>query len=99
MLSSRGALEPKPGVVVLWGVLAGASAAVLLLMGGLQGLQTASIIAAAPFLVVMVGLCISLWHSLLDELEEGKARRPLPTSAMPGAGTVDASPLAPEAVP
>jgi choline-glycine betaine transporter len=69
MLSSRGALEPARGVVVLWGILAGASACVLLVMGGLQGLQTASIIAAAPFLVVMVGLCVCLWMALLDDLE------------------------------
>ena len=75
MLSSNGTLEPRRGVVVLWGVLAGASASVLLVMGGLQGLQTASIIAATPFLLVMVGLCVSLWHSLLDELEEKPRRR------------------------
>jgi choline/carnitine/betaine transport len=70
MLSSRGVIEPAPGVVVLWGLLAGASAAILLVMGGLNGLQTASIIAAAPFLLVMVGLCAALWRSLLDDLEE-----------------------------
>jgi glycine betaine transporter len=75
MLSSNGTLEPRRGVVVLWGVLAGASASVLLVMGGLQGLQTASIIAATPFLLVMVGLCVSLWHSLLDELEEKPRQR------------------------
>jgi glycine betaine transporter len=70
MLSERGALTPRAPVVVLWGLLAGASAAILLVMGGLQGLQTASIIAAAPFLVVMAGLCISFWHALMDELED-----------------------------
>jgi choline-glycine betaine transporter len=53
-------------------------------MGGLQGLQTASIIAATPFLLVMVGLCVSLWHSLLDELEE-KPRRPLMVSPVTSA--------------
>jgi choline/carnitine/betaine transport len=68
MLSSRGTLTPQAPVVVLWGALAGASAGVLLLMGGLDALQTASIIAAAPFLFVMIGLCASLWRSLLDEL-------------------------------
>ena len=74
MLSSHGTLEPARGVV-----LAGASACVLLVMGGLQGLQTASIIAAAPFLVVMVGLCISLWIALLDDLEgRSKLAPPLP---------------------
>lgn len=76
MLSSRGALEPARGVVVLWGVLAGASACVLLVMGGLEGLQTASIIAAAPFLIVMVGLCISLWVALLDDLEGRSEQAP-----------------------
>ncbi len=76
MLSSRGTLAPASGVVVLWGVLAGASAAVLLVMGGLEGLQTASIIAAAPFLLVMVGLCASLWIALLDDIEGRRARRP-----------------------
>lgn len=76
MLSSRGTLHPASNVVVLWGVLAGASASVLLVMGGLQGLQTASIIAAAPFMLVMVGLCVSLWKALLDELEH---RRDVPT--------------------
>jgi choline-glycine betaine transporter len=78
MLSQRGTTEPTAPVVVLWGVLAGASASVLLVMGGLVGLQTASIIAAAPFLVVMAGLCVSLWHALMDELEDhgvGRADR------------------------
>lgn len=77
MLSSGGTLNPRPGVVVLWGALAGLSACVLLVMGGLGGLQTASIIAAAPFLVVMVGLCASLWRALLDEIE-GRAVAPTP---------------------
>ena len=70
MLSERGTTEPRAPVVVLWGLLAGASAAILLVMGGLQGLQTASIIAAAPFLLVMAGLCVSFWHALMDELED-----------------------------
>lgn len=69
MLSSRGTTHPRSGIVVLWGLLAGASASVLLVMGGLNGLQTASIIAAAPFLVVMVGLCASLWKGLMDDIE------------------------------
>ncbi|MBA3447651.1 MAG: BCCT family transporter [Pseudaminobacter sp.] len=84
MLSSGGTLQPASGVVVLWGVLAGASACVLLVMGGLQGLQTASIIAAAPFLLVMVGLCVSLWKALLDEIEGRRAPvREMHTPAQP----------------
>jgi glycine betaine transporter len=75
MLCSRGTLTPKAWVVVLWGTLAGAAAAVLLLMGGLNALQTASIIAAAPFVLIMMGLCASLGRSLLDELGEAPAVR------------------------
>jgi choline-glycine betaine transporter len=44
-------------------------------MGGLDALQTASIIAAAPFVLIMMGLCASLWRSLLDELGEAPAVR------------------------
>lgn len=69
MLSSRGTPHPQAGIVVLWGLLAGASACILLVMGGLAGLQTASIIAAAPFLLVMAGLCVSLWMGLMDDVE------------------------------
>ena len=86
MLSSRGTIAPQPRVVVLWGVLAGASAAVLLVMGGLKALQTASIIAAAPFLLVMVGLCVSLWRSLLDELEGRREVAPSPAGEAPSLG-------------
>jgi glycine betaine transporter len=87
MLSSRGTLEPSKAVVILWGVLAGSSASILLVMGGLNALQTASIIVAAPFLMIMAGLCVSLYHALLDELEFPPARAPVavdkPTS-LPG---------------
>lgn len=83
MLSSRGALEPRPTIVALWGALAGASACVLLVMGGLKGLQTASILAAAPFLLVMVGLCVSLWRGLMDDVT-GKATAARPAKPSPG---------------
>lgn len=69
MLSSYGSQKPPAGLVVMWGLLASCSATVLLIMGGLNGLQTASIIAAAPFLLVMLGLCTSLWKGLMDDIE------------------------------
>lgn len=67
MLSSRGALEPRKGVVVIWGVLAGSVAAICLLADGLLGLQQAAIISAAPFVLVMIGLCYSLLKELRNE--------------------------------
>src|SRR5690554_2905220 len=54
MLSSNGRLTPTNRVKITWGVLQSSIAAVLLLSGGLQGLQTAAIVAAAPFALIMV---------------------------------------------
>ncbi|CAL9660594.1 Glycine betaine transporter BetP [Actinosynnema sp. ALI-1.44] len=69
-LSQRGSIAPTKGVVVFWGVLTGAVAAVMLLVGGsnaLTGLQNLTIIAALPFAVVMVGLCVSLARDLRSD--------------------------------
>nr|WP_040772358.1 BCCT family transporter [Rhodococcus rhodnii] len=66
-LSQRGSLEPHRWVVVFWGVLTGGVAALILWTGGdtaLSGLQTMTIIAASPFVVVMIALCISLYRDL-----------------------------------
>jgi choline-glycine betaine transporter len=68
-LSQRGAIEPRKPLVVFWGVLTGAVAAVMLLVGGggakaLQGLQNLTIVAALPFALVMVGLAVALAKDL-----------------------------------
>jgi glycine betaine transporter len=74
MLSSRGALEPSKAVVAIWGALAGAAAAICLLSGGLEGLQQAAIISAAPFVLVMICMC----YSLFKELRAERVARPAP---------------------
>ncbi|MDG4664300.1 BCCT family transporter [Mycobacterium sp. 236(2023)] len=66
-LSQKGTIHPSRSTVVFWGVATGAVAAVMLLVGGedaLTGLQTITIIAALPFLLVMVGLAVSLVKDL-----------------------------------
>ncbi|WP_420750881.1 BCCT family transporter [Rhodococcus sp. O3] len=66
-LTQRGTLSPGRWIVVFWGALTGGVAALLLWTGGseaLGALQTMTILAAAPFVVVMVGLCISLYRDL-----------------------------------
>ena len=66
-LSERGTIKPGRGTVVFWGVATGAVAAVMLLVGGadaLTGLQTITIIAALPFVLVMVGLAVALVRDL-----------------------------------
>ena len=78
-LSQRGTLAPNRGVVVFWGGLTGGVAALLLWSGGeeaLNALQTMTIIAAAPFLLVMIGLCVSLYRDLQrDPLITGGRRK------------------------
>ncbi|MEU5365396.1 BCCT family transporter [Streptomyces sp. NPDC005925] len=68
-LSQKGALEPGRLVVVFWGVVTGAVAAIMLLVGSgqgdaLQGLQNLTILAAAPFVVVMILMCVALMRDL-----------------------------------
>ncbi|MEU6391797.1 BCCT family transporter [Streptomyces sp. NPDC046939] len=68
-LSQRGALEPGRFVVVFWGVVTGAVAAVMLLIGdgsgnALTGLQNLTILVAAPFTLVMIGMCVALMRDL-----------------------------------
>ncbi|MGH3676692.1 MAG: BCCT family transporter [Mycobacterium sp.] len=66
-LSERGTIKPSRGTVIFWGVATGAVAAVMLLVGGadaLTGLQTITIIAALPFVLVMVGMATALVRDL-----------------------------------
>ncbi|MFF8847881.1 BCCT family transporter [Streptomyces sp. NPDC015127] len=67
MLSSRGSMDPSRPVVVMWGALTGLVAAVLLLAGGLEAVKQVAIIAAFPFMLVMIGLCASLLKALRAE--------------------------------
>ncbi|MGI5430356.1 BCCT family transporter [Streptomyces sp. CA-179760] len=69
MLSCRGSTSPGRLVVILWGALTGLVAAVLLLAGGLEAVKQVAIIAAFPFLFVMIGLCVSLVKALRAEPE------------------------------
>jgi choline/carnitine/betaine transport len=63
-LSSRGRKEPWKPLVIFWAILTGAVAAVLLFVGGLGALQTFTILAATPFVLIIIGLCVSLWVDL-----------------------------------
>lgn len=69
-LSERGTTEPRKPTVVFWGIATGAVAAVMLLVGGaeaLSGLQTITIVAALPFVLVMIGLAVSLVKDLRQD--------------------------------
>ncbi|MNY38844.1 Glycine betaine transporter BetL [compost metagenome] len=67
MLSTKGNPNPSNKVKIVWGVLQSSIAIVLLISGGLSGLQTASIVAALPFAIIIIGMCVSLIVSLRQE--------------------------------
>lgn len=56
MLSTGGDPHPRTSVRVTWAVLEGVLAIALLVAGGLVALQTAAVLIALPFSVVMLGM-------------------------------------------
>ncbi|AIM16901.1 MULTISPECIES: BCCT family transporter [Neobacillus] len=75
MLSEGGTLNPSNKIKMTWGVIQSAVAAVLLLAGGLNVLQTASIAAALPFAIIMVIMCYSLLKGLKSEAEAQRSSK------------------------
>jgi len=67
MLSSEGDLNPSAKKQFLWGIVQALFAAALLVSGGLNALQTASVAAAFPFIVVMLLAIVSLMKALKEE--------------------------------
>ena len=67
MITSGAAKNPPVWQRIFWAACAGAIAAVLLLAGGLEALQTAAIASALPFAVVMVFICYGLLRALQME--------------------------------
>ncbi|MEV1292551.1 BCCT family transporter [Pseudonocardia sp. NPDC049635] len=66
-LSQRGTIEPSRWVVIFWGAVMGAVAVLMLLTGGedaLGGIQNLTILVAAPFVIIMVLLCLALFRDL-----------------------------------
>ncbi|MGF1472340.1 MAG: BCCT family transporter [Rubrobacteraceae bacterium] len=66
-MSTGGALNPRVAVKFTWGFIIAAFAAVVLLAGGLDALQKVAIIAAVPFAVIMIAMCLSLYVGLSQE--------------------------------
>ena len=67
IITSGGRTDPPIWQRVFWALTEGVVAAILLLAGGLGGLQTASITAALPFTLVMVIVCWGLLRGLRRE--------------------------------
>jgi len=85
IIGSGGDQDPPIATRIFWAVLSGVVAAILLLVGGLQALQTAAVTTALPFTIVMLLMCVSLVISLREERSAVPDRRTVRQSLAPGA--------------
>ncbi|WP_289022962.1 BCCT family transporter [uncultured Salegentibacter sp.] len=77
-LTSGGKIDAPKGQRVFWAVTEGTVAAVLLIGGGLQALQTATIVTGLPFAFILLVMCYSLYKGLKEdhlELQEKKEQK------------------------
>ena len=77
-LTSGGKIDAPVGQRIFWAVTEGTVAAVLLIGGGLQALQTATIVTGLPFALILMVMCYSLYKGLredLKKLEEKKSEQ------------------------
>lgn len=65
--TSGGKLDSPVGQRIFWASTEGAVAAVLLVGGGLNALQTASIMTGLPFTIILLIMCYSLYRGLNRE--------------------------------
>ena len=72
MLTSNGNMDPGKKLRAGWGIAQGAVTIVCILIGGtaiLSILQTVSIVAAFPYLFVMIFMCIAIYKALKQEFD------------------------------
>ncbi|QHE88367.1 BCCT family transporter [Hydrogenophaga sp. BPS33] len=74
MMSTGGEGDPSARVKIVWGLLISGIAISLLLAGGLQAVQTATIVFALPFSLVIVLMGIALWRGVRDDHDEEQRR-------------------------
>jgi len=67
MLTSLGNPNPPVPMRLIWGLLEGGIAAVLLFSGGLEALQTASIVGGFPFMLIMLLMLYCLFKALREQ--------------------------------
>jgi glycine betaine transporter len=72
-MSSDGDMDPPAWKKLVWGLAQAAVAAILLVAGGLEGLQSMAIISALPFTLVLLAVCFSLLRVLREDEARAKS--------------------------
>lgn len=70
MMSTGGDSDPSARIKITWGVLIAGIAISLLLAGGIDALQTATIVFALPFTLVVALMAIALWRAIREDWKE-----------------------------
>ncbi|MCF2944434.1 glycine betaine uptake BCCT transporter [Paenibacillus tarimensis] len=86
MQTTHGDLNPPNAVKIVWGLFLTASAAVLMLSGGLSAMQTAIIVSAFPLTFVLIAMSIAILKDFRKEapVKSGeKKTKPLKTESEP----------------
>jgi len=68
MISENGNPNPTNTTKVIWGVVIAAVSAVLIMTGGLSGLQSALVATSIPLAILMLFMCYSTYKGLQEEL-------------------------------
>ena len=74
MMSTGGQANPGARVKIVWGLLVSGIAISLLLAGGVKAVQTATIVFALPFTLVIVLMAVALWRGVRDDWDDEQRR-------------------------
>lgn len=79
MLTDHGNMDPDKKLRAGWGIAQGAVTIICIIVGGtsvLKILQTTSIVAAFPYMIIMILMCVSIYKTLAkDAAEEGLTKK------------------------
>ncbi|ABM32609.1 BCCT family transporter [Paracidovorax citrulli] len=73
-MSTRGDPNPSARVKIVWGLLVAGIALSLLFAGGLQAVQTATIVFALPFALVLLLMAVALMRAVREDHEAERRR-------------------------
>lgn len=76
-LTTGGKIDAPVGQRIFWALTEGTVAAVLLVGGGLQALQTAVIVTGLPLAFILLFMCYSLYTALKEEHHKGEEKKAL----------------------
>ncbi|KKK38958.1 glycine/betaine ABC transporter permease [Mesobacillus campisalis] len=72
MISENGNPNPSHSTKIIWGIVVGAVSSVLIMTGGLAGLQSALVATSIPLSVLMLVMCYSTYKGLKNEWKIAK---------------------------